>query len=563
MSYKIFKISNIDYFWDFFSSKNIINIFGLPGGAISALLTKKPDNIEWINLGDELQNGFVASIYGYYTNNVGLLFVTTGPGIATALSAYKNAEAENYPLIIISTFDPLTNYDDFQWWNINQIGSTIGNLFYIENNLQFVKSINDAYNLAKIKNIGVMLLININILNQMIKVPIINPLIKQIQNNNIEKYRNRIINEINTRFSGKNILVVLGKGKFFDYNIVKDFIIRNNLPYVTTWKQRFIIPGAIYCGRLGSLGHHSANYAVIKASHILVIGDFSGALKSTYYVNKFTFIKFNKKSIVYSLVNRSIYASKYSNKYFILNNLDYILNKLNILSNTNWINTLINGNNNLLFDLPRISQLEKYIYSAAQVYKNNNLTIPVTCGVGNHWYAVGKYMNITEPNSFESTTNWSSIGIGLANGIGIYYATNKPVWIFEGDGGFTFSASTFLYLLANPNLPLTITITSDKTYSALTQNYLIKNYVDNSSNYVPYNNWSGLLPNSITFTNETDYYNYLNENPISNYVRYLILIIDNSDLYGSAIYEINLNKDYINNAKKDNFSYMINASMIL
>uniref|UniRef100_A0A6C0ITQ6 Thiamine pyrophosphate enzyme N-terminal TPP-binding domain-containing protein n=1 Tax=viral metagenome TaxID=1070528 RepID=A0A6C0ITQ6_9ZZZZ len=555
-------MSNIDYFWDFFVSKGITNIFGLPGGAISALLSKTPNSISWVNTGHELQDGFVASTYGYYTNNVGLLFVTTGPGIATALSSYKNAEAENYPLIIISTFNPLGLEDDFQWWNINQISNTIGNLFYIENNFQFIKGLNDAYNLAKTKNIGVVLLININILDKMIKVPTINPIMKQLEKSILTKYAKSVVNEINQRFTGKNTLIVLGKGKFIDYNIVKDFILRNNLPYVTTWKQRYVIPGAVYCGRLGTLGHHSANYAVIRASHILVIGDYSGAVKTDYYENKFTFKKLNKKSIVYSLVNRKICASAYSNKYFVVNNLDNILSKLNIIPNNEWINTLNNSNTQLLVDLPRISQLEKYIYSASQAYKNNSLTIPVTCGVGNHWYALGKYMDITEPNCFESTTNWSSIGIGLANGIGIHYATNKPVWIFEGDGGFTFSASTFLYLLANPNLPLTITITSDKTYSALTQNYLMKNYIDNSSNYVPFNEWNTLLPNSITFTNETDYYNYLNENPVSDKVRYIILLIDNSDMMGSNVFEINYSLEYINYAKKNDFTNMINQQLI-
>jgi hypothetical protein len=85
----------------------------------------------------------------------------------------------------------------------------------------------------------------------------------------------------------------------------------------------------------------------------------------------------------------------------------------------------------------------------------------------------------------------------------------------------------------------------------------------NESNYVPYNSWKSLLPNSIIFSNETDYYDYLTKNPISNYVRYIILVIDNTDLNGSLVYEIDINNDYINNAKKNNFKELINAPMIL
>ena len=135
----------INYFWNFISSKNIDNIFGISGGAVADILSKKPDSINWINVGNELQNGFIASVYGYYTKNVGLLFTTTGPGIATALSAYKNAEAEHQPLIVISTFNPLVK-EDFQWWNIKQIGDTIGNLIYIENNDEFTNRMLTAIN---------------------------------------------------------------------------------------------------------------------------------------------------------------------------------------------------------------------------------------------------------------------------------------------------------------------------------------------------------------------------------------------------------------------------------
>jgi len=550
----------IDYFWKYLESKNIIDIWGLPGGAISDIISKKPTSISWNNVGHELQNGFLASVYGYYKKNVGILFTTTGPGIATSLSAYINAEAENLPLLLISTFNPITN-DDFQWWNIKQIGATIGHFFYIENKEEFINKLHEAYDLAR-QNTGVMLLININILNQPAEIP--DTINKQIQCNEFKLCRNKIVNKINIKFCNKKSLIVIGKGLFFNYEVLKQFILRNNLPYVTTWKQRYIIENSLYCGRLGSLGNHSANYAVIKASRILIIGDISEGLNSPFFLNKFTFRKLNKKSIVYLLNNKLVAENNNNiNKTFVIENLDYILNRLNFCPKLTWIDTITNGINNLLFDLPRTSQLEKYIYSATQAYKKNNLNYAVTSGVGNHWYTLGKYLDISEPNLFESPTNWASIGIGLANGIGLYMATKKPVWIFEGDGGFLFGSTTFLYLLDNPNLPLTVSIFIDKTYSAVVQTYVSKQFTNNNSNSVSFSSWSKILPNSIIFTNENDYYNYLLLNPITDYVRYILLIINNDDLYGSLVYEININEKYILNAEKNNFNEMINAPYIL
>lgn len=554
-------MENIDFFWNFLQSKNINTVFGLPSCSISDLVSKKPKNITWKNVGHELQNGFIVSVLGYYTKNVGILFVGAGPGLATTLSAIENAKAENQPLLSITTYNPNV-LEDFQWKSIEQIKNTIKNTFYVQTSEDFITTLHESYNLAR-SNTSVLLIINIDILRK--------PSLKTIDftDNNIQMKDNqmndnqKIINKINCKFCNKKILIVLGKGNYINYDIVKDFILRNKLPYVTTWKQRFIIERSNYCGRLGTLGHHSANWASINADCILLIGDVSGMLTTPFYCNKFSFVKYNTNSIVYSLTNKIYTTLDNYDKQFITNDIDTILNGLHIKPNKKWKESIKTAFNTLYFDLPRTSLLEKYMYSAALVYTQNNLEIPVTTGVGSHWRCAGKYFNISTPDIFESTTIWSSIGTALANGIGMNIALNKPVWIFEGDGGFTFSLTTFLYLLKNPNLPFTITIFADKTYSSLIQTYNTRKFENNQSNDAPFTEWDKILPDCKKFKNELDYYNYLKENPISNYVRYLICEIDNSNIESSLIYEINMNNEYIKNARENNFQKMIDAPYVL
>ena len=112
-------------FWKILISKNIDRVFGLPGGAIDNLLSNKPKEILWTNVGNELQNGFMSQIYGQYTNNVGYLFVTTGPGIATAISALEQAIYEGNPLIIVSSVNSKDNVGDFQSWDIKNISKQV------------------------------------------------------------------------------------------------------------------------------------------------------------------------------------------------------------------------------------------------------------------------------------------------------------------------------------------------------------------------------------------------------------------------------------------------------
>ena len=428
-SYAMLNINNSQLLWQILKNNNITMVYGLPGGGITNILNYLPSDIKWINVGHELQNGFLASVYGYYTNNVGVLFTTYGPGIATALSAFKNAEDENLPLLLISTIIPNSSPDDFQYWDIINIGNKIGKTYYIENVYEMEQKFMEAYNTAKHSSIGVMIIINYHILLQPAYSNKYSVNTNSINANNyiinIKRYYDNIITDITRTMSQTKILIILGKGKFINYTTLINFIQKNNLPYVTVWKQRLEIPNTCYCGRLGTLGHHSANYAAYNATHILIIGDLSGSLRSSFYSGKFTAVLFNKNANIYTLVNRKIDTSFYSKQTYIVNSFEYILQNLNFTANSNWIRFLNTSNSKLLIDLPAISQLEKYCYAASNVYKKNNLNIPVTTGVGNHWYAIGKYMNIPCENSFESSTNWASIGIGIVNGIGLYHALKK------------------------------------------------------------------------------------------------------------------------------------------
>jgi acetolactate synthase-1/2/3 large subunit len=90
-------------------SKNIKIVFGVPSSSIDGILNYIPSQIKWVNTGLELQNGFISQVYGSYTNNVGILFTGTGPSIATAISSIKNAECENKPLLVITTFEKRDN----------------------------------------------------------------------------------------------------------------------------------------------------------------------------------------------------------------------------------------------------------------------------------------------------------------------------------------------------------------------------------------------------------------------------------------------------------------------
>jgi len=537
-----------EYFWNFLLNKKIYKVFGLPGGATDYILSTIPKEIEWINTGHELQDGFVAQIYGNYTNSVGILIVTTGPGIATAISALKNADSEANPLVIISTYEK-SHIDNFQYWDILSISKKITKYtFYIKSHKD-IHLIEKAYNVAKKYTTGVLLLINDSIFEKKIK-----SITKQLTTQ--QSGANSIISKLTNSLSNKNVLIILGKGKFYNYKSVIQFIKRNHLPYITTWKGRFIIPNTLYCGRIGTLGNHSANYAIYHSTHILIIGDVSSSLVSNFYADKFSVILTKGKKII-TLTHRKEIAIKNS-EIFELEFFETVLDQLHFSVPEKWKQFLANSNSHLLTELPAISELEKYALVAAKIYKKHNLDIPVTTGVGNHWYGIGKYM---ESNNFESSTNWASIGVSFANAIGLYYATRQHVWAFEGDGGTIFSLNVLMYIINN-DLPMTITIYINNLYSAVSSSFVMKNMTSNETNTVPNIPWLKMLPNCHIFRSRSEYEQYLNNTPISTNLRFIIIMLGNK-ISDSHIYEIDLNSKYKNNLKTSNFKEILNSKLLI
>ena len=547
-----------DIFWKILLNKNIKRVFGLPGGPIDNLLSNKPNKITWTNVGNEMQNGFTAQVYGEYTNTVGYLFVTQGPGISTAISALQQSIYEEKPLIIVSTIDTNDNVGDFQTWDIKNIAKNItDHFFYIKNENDIFVVMKKSYDTAKKYNTGVILLIEKNIfVEKMYKIP---------KNNKENEIYNRcdrtnkllLINSLE-EFQSKNILLVIGRLNPIHYSSLVQFIKVNKLPFVTTWKGRFYIKKyGLSCGRIGTLGKHSANYALYNATHLLVLGNVSGKLNSSQ--KNFFSVIFTKDKHIISLCYNKKFSLK-SNDTYEINDLSFILENLKIQTNNNWVLKLEKSNTILDTNLPRISRLEKFAYIASIVYKNNNLNIPVSIDVGNNWYAIGKYMDIENPNCFESATTWASIGIAISNGIAIHYATKKQVWVFIGDGGLLFSCSDLLYLLSNKHLPITVTIYVNNMYGAIMEDLEMKHDKMKKIIEIPNIPILNTLPNCHIFYDENTYYEYLNNNYYSDELRFIIIMLPNTNSE-NFVYEIDADKEYEENLKNNRFENILNTKM--
>ena len=543
-----------DIFWRLLHSFGVKRVFGLPGGSIDNLLSTRPNSITWTNTGNEMSNGFMAQVYGQFADNVGFLFVTTGPGIATAISPLEQAIFEGNPLVVVTPIESEASKGSFQNWDIANIAPHLTkHVFHIRNQTQIVPLIHQAFYTAKKMCTGVILLFETDVFIDKIPASLTQP-------PSAPPPLKSIARAVNHRLENQKVVVVIGRLKPSDYQGTIAFLSSKKVPFVTTSKGRFgQWSNEVYCGRVGILGKHSANYVLAHATHWLVLGNISGMLNDPYK-SRFSVIFEKGKSIVALTYNKDHSVAGAIE----LDNLSSVLTQLTFVNKlpTHWLPYVMRGNMTLNVDLTPTSLLEKYIYTMSTIYKEKRLDFPVTTGVGNHWYGVSKYMDTNSPNAFESSTVWASIGIGIANGIGIHYATGKQVWVFEGDGGALFGSTDLLYLLNNPLLPITVTIFANHIYGAIFEDY--EKRVDKMNDVVdvPDIPIVKMFPNCHIFHSVEAYAKYLAANTHCNRARFIIITIPNKHA-NSDIYGILADEQYHTNLIKDNFDGVLKTKLVL
>ena len=86
----------------FFKQKNISTVFTLCGGHISPILVGcEKENIDIIQVRDEVSAVFAADAVSRLTDSVGVAIVTAGPGVTNTITAIKNAQMAQSPVLLI------------------------------------------------------------------------------------------------------------------------------------------------------------------------------------------------------------------------------------------------------------------------------------------------------------------------------------------------------------------------------------------------------------------------------------------------------------------------------
>ena len=588
---------------DYFEEKKIENIFGVPGGAIFLMLQYLPKNVIFTGSGNELHDAFSAQQYGRDQNKVGILFTTSGPGFWNATSAILQAYRDGNPLLVITGYIDEWQSEDFQAYDVASIAKQISQYSYKINkrNMHYTDYIiNNLYNFCLNNKAVCFLSIDKKIQTSIPKYLINRKEIIRDQIYNLQYYSKLLKYYLNK--SKKPLLLIGSVGLYKNnINIIKAFSEINNIPIVTTSRGRGIKSDQEYnfkhYGHIGTLGKHTANYAVIQCDTLIIIGLVSGEEgdQSITYTNRLGIgilknNKNNKKIISISPDKR--FNIPQTNIHIELDNLTKILeNNTTNSSYNDWNKQLENAyenlNNHDFSKKPCEYLIDEYSKIFSSVYEDKNMDYDLVLDTGNHWYSIQKYFNPNNYKNLETSIRWGHIGCSLPLAYGKYLSDKKPVYVIAGDGGIIDGLAMLSYCInqqqQNINIPITFFIYIDGYYSAVAAGYEMEGLIkkENANNLtiekdtylstvqVPQVDFEKLVPNEMLtiINNPSELKDYLESNTICTTFKVVLLKInknnDVKNIFNSTVQEINFSKKMVTALMNDDFETVINMPLVL
>lgn len=455
-----------DYIVDFLIKKNITDAFGYPGGMVTHLmdsLQKRKDEIFSRLCYHEQGAIFAACGYAQIKKLPGFVYTTSGPGVTNLITGIANAYYDSIPLLIIS--GQVNTYEQknmlkvrqkgFQETQVRELVMPIvkySKMIVSADELPF--ELNKAHNIAINGRPGPVLLdIPMDIQRSEIReTDFANP-IKTITSD-----ISFVIDEIKNHLqSCKKPIFIIGNA-LKQCNMKKEittFILNNKIPAVSSMIafDMFCSDFPYYYGFIGTYGSRCANILIAKSDLIITIGTRLDCRQTGNVTSEFAK---NAK-----LLRIDIDSAELTNKIKIdeqqyicdINMLLPALQEVYIEKDySEWLSVCDKIKNKLKgIDNEEGNDLLKKI----GVFIPNDVVITTDVGQNQVWVAQSLPVKPNQTVLFSG--GHGAMGYSFPAAIGAYYATNKMVVSFSGDGGFQMNIQE-LQVIDRERLPVKIVV---------------------------------------------------------------------------------------------------------
>jgi acetolactate synthase I/II/III large subunit len=466
------------------------DFWGIPGGVVLEFMYAAQRDEIHLHLSYHEQCAvFAAMGYSQASENIGVAYVTRGPGITNAITALADAYYESVPVIVLTAHTQLVNSDYLRIETDQELDSLyLCKKFTkyaarIENSADLVSEISKSIFLAKSGRKGPVLLdVAVSILYQSYRIQSIIP----DQSYFFLKSNSDIKNILFLLNNSKRPVFLIGNGiKQSDtISFMRNVVQKYKIPVISSRSAEDIIPDSpYYYGYVGSHGIRAANFIISKADCIISLGNrLSFPVSSESYLYLLNSAKWIRVDIDESELKRDI-----PNVINIKNDLRNILPCLldiDIGNFTSWIN-ICNKIRSELYNF----DLSKTIIDISDILKElcpDNSWI--SCDVGNNEFQLSRaYLLSKSTSRIVYSKSLGVLGNAIGKAIGIYFGSHKKVICIMGDQGFQMNIQE-LQAVRYEKIPVKIIIINNKTSAMIrdTEKRQNRNYlqVSDSNGYM-------------------------------------------------------------------------------
>lgn len=448
---------------------NISTVFGVPGDYVMNGLDyyEKDLDITLCTTCNELNAGYAADAYAR-SKGYGMVMVTSGPGELSLVNAIAGSYAENVPVLLIAGCPNDTlieaqlpvhhSLGDYTSPRFNRVFETITCASSSVTKHNFIQEINRVISTMIKQKKPAYINIPINLFDTDISESIEDiHLLGNLEQNFIDTSIKKIS-------SSSRPLLILGNDIKGNEDIIKSFIEKNNVPFVSTFASKSIFDEdhPLFCGIFAGNFSDSTTCEIVKNSDCIIsIGVLNsdlilGGFSINNYINEKEIIIFNRVNyqIEKQFFSINIDYDKCLEKLFLnLNSLDFqfseFKNKYSFSSNKN---TEFSG---------ELTQNKFWPFISTNILKEKDIVIgEIGCS------AFGLIPEQMPKNvTFIAQPKWSSIGYTLPAALGAAMANkNSRIMLFIGDGSFNLTAQE-LSTISEHNLNINIFVINNNGYT--------------------------------------------------------------------------------------------------
>ncbi len=482
-----------DYVFKFISKLGIKHVFLLPGGGCMHLVDSlgRCSSLEYVSCLHEQAAAIAAESYGQYSNNIGVVLVTTGPGGTNAITGVTGAWIDSTPIIVIS--GQVKRLDMIGKSGLRQRGNQEVDIISIVKPItKYAVSILNPQDIRYHLERGVFLAktgrpgpvwidIPLDVQAAMVeetKLKKFHPpkLSVMKDKNKLKKQVKEIIKLLNV---SKRPVILAGNGIRLS-GALKDFLCLIEylkIPVLTTWKAMDFLPEdhQLFFGRPGSIGQRGANFILQTSDLLMTLGARLDLPQVGY--NYKNFAPLAKKVVVdidateIKKLNMNIDVSICSDAKNFINKLYKNKSLIVLRDRSDWLYRCKEWKRKYPVILQEYWQNKGYVNTyvlidvLSELLSENDILIPGSSG-GCSEITMQAYRVKAGQRVF-NTPGLGAMGFGLPASIGACLASGRKRTIsIIGDGGLQHNIHE-LETLARLKLPLKIFILNNNGYASI------------------------------------------------------------------------------------------------